>query len=146
MAEEKRLDNGQGQINSTEFGTIRVDDEVVASAAAIAVSSMEGIVDTFSATSDGFIGNMTDNVAGMFGKKSGTKGVRVDYKDGGYKIVINIRVLYGYPIPDLANEIQRRVKREVEQMTGAKVRSVDIFVLGLDFSPANEPGTGEQHA
>ena len=47
MAEDKRLENGQGQIRSTDFGTIRVDDEVAASAAAIAVASIEGIVDTF---------------------------------------------------------------------------------------------------
>lgn len=146
MAEEKRFENGQGQINDTEFGTIRMDDEVVASATAIAVSRMEGIVDTFSTSSDGFIGNVTDNVAGMFGMKPGTKGVRVDYKDDGFRITINVKVLFGYCIPDLANEIQRRVKREVEQMTGAKVRTVDIFVQGIDFSAESEPETGERHA
>lgn len=146
MAEEKRLENGQGQICDTDFGTIRVDDEVVASATAIAVNTIEGIAHSFGASSESFIGNMTDNFTGMLGKKSGTKGVRVDYKDDGYHIVINIKVLFGYCIPDLANEIQRRVKQDIETMTGVKVRAVDIFVQGIDFSNINETGTGDQNA
>ena len=144
MAEEKRLENAQ--IYSTDFGTIHMDDEVIASATAITVSSMEGIVNTFNAASEGFIGNMTDNFTGMLGKKSGTKGIRVDFKNDGYYIVINIKVLFGYCIPDLANDIQRRVKMKIEQMTGKKVRSVDIFVQGIDFNNVNEVGMGDQHA
>ncbi len=146
MAEEKRLENGQGQICSTDFGTIRVDDEVIASATAIAVHAMEGVANSFGTTSESFIGNVTDNFTGMLGKKSGTKGVRVDYKNDGYYIVINIKVLFGYCIPDLANEIQRRVKQDIEKMTGIKVRAVDIFVQGIDFNTINETGMGDQHA
>ena len=144
MAEEKRLE--KAQIYSTDFGTIHMDDEVIASATAITVSSMEGIVNTFNAASEGFIGNMTDNFTGMLGKKSATKGIRVDFKNDGYYIVINIKVLFGYCIPDLANDIQRRVKMEIEQMTDKKVRSVDIFVQGIDFNNVNEVGMGDQHA
>ena len=144
MAEEKRLETAQ--IYSTDFGTIHMDDEVIASATAITVSSMEGIVNTFNAASEGFIGNMTDNFTGMLGKKSGTKGIRVDFKNDGYYIVINIKVLFGYCIPDLANDIQRKVKMEIEQMTDKKVRSVDIFVQGIDFNNVNEVGMGDQHA
>ena len=60
--------------------------------------------------------------------------------------MINIKVLFGYCIPDLANDIQRRVKMEIEQMTDKKVRSVDIFVQGIDFNNVNEVGMGDQHA
>ena len=89
---------------------------------------------------------MTDGALGMLGKKNAAKGVRVDYKNDGYNIVINIKVRYGFCIPDLASDIQRRVKRAVEEMTGAKVRAVDIFVQGIDFSNINETGLGDQHA
>ena len=143
MAEEKRTENGQ--ITNTEFGTIRLDDEVVANAALIAAQSVDGVA-TPGAAGEGFIGNMTDGALGMLGMKNNTKGVRVDFKNDGYNIVINIRVLYGFCIPDLAHDIQRRVKRDVEAMTGAKVRTVDIFVQGIDFNTTNETGMGEQHA
>lgn len=144
MAEEKRTENGQ--MTTTEFGTIRLDDEVVAHAAVIAAASIDGVVDSFGAASEGFIGNVTDGALGMLGKKNAAKGVRVDYKNDGYNIVINIKVRYGFCIPDLASDIQRRVKRAVEEMTGAKVRAVDIFVQGIDFSNINEIGLGDQHA
>ena len=147
MAEDKRAENIQGQITNTEFGTIRLDDEVVASAAAIIVSGIKGVAKNFGATSEGFIEAMTDNVVGRLSKKSGAKGIRVGYKQGGYNIVINIKMLFGYCIPDLANEIQRRVKRGVEQMTGVKVSAIDIFVQGIDFSNINETTeVGDQHA
>lgn len=35
---------------------------------------------------------------------------------------------------------------EIEQMTDKKVRSVDIFVQGIDFNNVNEVGMGDQHA
>lgn len=135
MAEEKRLENAQ--ISSTEFGTIRLDDEVVAQAALIAARSVEGVAPP-PVASDSFIGSMTDGALGMLGKKPVTRGVRVDRRDNGYTIVINVRVCFGACIPDLANEIQRRVKRDVEQMTGARVRAVDVFVQGIDFNTTSE--------
>ena len=60
--------------------------------------------------------------------------------------MINIKVFYGYAIPDLANVIQRRVKEEVELMTGTKVKMVDIFVQGIDFSNTTDMEMGEQYA
>ena len=133
MAEDKRLDNGQVQNNP--YGSIRVDDEVVAQAAAIAACTLEGVVDTFG-TAEGF----------KLGKRTGVKGVRASYKDGGFSLVLNIKVRAGFSIPDLANELQRRVKAQLEEMTGARVRAVDIFVQDIDFHDTNPMETGEQHA
>ncbi len=146
MSEEKKTENTQGQIHQTEFGTIRVDDEVAASVAAIALNSIEGVSHTIGAAGDGFIGNVTDSVSGMLGIKPSAKGVRVDYKNDGFYIIINVKVMYGYIIPDLAHEIQRKVKQDIEEMTGMKVRSVDVFIQGLDFNNSNDTATGDQHA
>lgn len=143
MAEDKRLENGQ--LSTSEFGTIRVDDEVVAQAALIAANGVDSVVRT-SASNESFIGSMTDGALGMLGKKPASKGVRVDFKENAYTIVINIRVGFGYSIPDLANDVQRRIKQGVEEMTGAKVRAVDIFVQGIDFTTINEMRMGDQHA
>ena len=136
MPEEKKTEATQGQIHQNDFGTIRVDDDVAASVAAIALNTIE-------VAGDGFIGNVTDSFSGMLGKKPGARGVRVDYKNDGFYIIINVKVLYGYCIPDLAHEIQRKVKQDIEQMTGMKVRSVDVFIQGLDFNNSNDIATGE---
>lgn len=146
MPEEKKTETTQGQIHQNDFGTIRVDDGVAASVAAIALNTIEGISHTIGVAGDGFIGNVTDSFTGMLGKKPGARGVRVDYKNDGFYIIINVKVLYGYCIPDLAHEIQRKVKQDIEQMIGMKVRSVDVFIQGLDFNNSNDTVTGDQHA
>lgn len=146
MVEEKKAETSQGQVHQTDYGTIRVDDDVAASVAAIALNTIEGVSHTIGVAGDGFIGNVTDSFSGMLGKKPGAKGVRVEYKNDGFYIIINVKVMYGYCIPDLAHEIQRKVKQDIEQMTGIKVRSVDVFIQGLDFNSSNDITTGEQHA
>ena len=47
------------------------------------------------------------------------------------KIDVNIIVEYGSRIPDVAFEIQNRVKKSVENMTGLKVAEVNVHVQGV---------------
>ena len=47
------------------------------------------------------------------------------------KIDVNIIVEYGSRIPDVAFEIQNRVKKAVESMTGLKVEEVNVHVQGV---------------
>ena len=47
------------------------------------------------------------------------------------KIDVNIIVEYGARIPDVAFEIQTRVKKSVETMTGLKVLEVNVHVQGV---------------
>ena len=47
------------------------------------------------------------------------------------KIDVNIIVEYGSRIPDVAYEIQTRVKKSVENMTGLKVSEVNVHVQGV---------------
>ncbi|MDO4281696.1 MAG: Asp23/Gls24 family envelope stress response protein [Peptococcaceae bacterium] len=146
MADEKKPEVSQGQVHNNDYGSIRVDDDVVASVAAIVLEHTKGIANVGSGAADGLIGSVTDNFSGILGKKTAVKGVRVDYKDDGFTIILNIKVRYGHCIPDLAHEIQRTVKQEVETMTGMKVRSVDVFVQGIAFDTTDDEITEEQHA
>ena len=47
------------------------------------------------------------------------------------QIDVNIIVEYGSRIPDVAFEIQNRVKKSVENMTGLKVSEVNVHVQGV---------------
>ena len=47
------------------------------------------------------------------------------------KIDVNIIVEYGARIPEVAFEIQSRVKKSVENMTGLKVLEVNVHVQGV---------------
>ena len=54
------------------------------------------------------------------------------------KIDVNIIVEYGTRIPDVAFEIQNRVKKSVENMTGLKVVEVNVHVQGVKAEIDND--------
>ena len=53
-------------------------------------------------------------------------------------IDVNIVVEYGVRIPDVAFEIQNRVKKSVETMTGLSVSSVNIHIQGINIPEKRE--------
>ena len=76
----------------------------------------------------GFAGGITE----VFGKKNFSKGIKVDVEEKSVKIDVNIIVEYGARIPDVAFEIQNRVKKAVESMTGLTVPEVNVHVQGVN--------------
>jgi len=112
-----------GGTENQESG-IRIADDVVAVIAGIAVSEVKGV----SGMSGGFAGGISEVFSG---KKNMAKGIKVEMDDKETKIDVNIIVEYGTRIPDVAFEIQNRVKKSVETMTGLRVVSVNVHVQGV---------------
>ena len=77
----------------------------------------------------GFAGGITEVLSG---KKNLAKGIKVEENDQEVKIDVNIIVEYGTRIPDIAFDIQNRVKKAVENMTGLKVEEVNVHVQGVN--------------
>ena len=77
----------------------------------------------------GLTGGLTE---ALKGKKNLAKGIKVEATDATAKIDVNIIVEYGARIPDVAFEIQNRVKKSVESMTGLKVTEVNVHVQGVN--------------
>ena len=109
----------------TENEGIQISSDVVAVIAGVAVSEVQGV----SGMSGGFAGGITEVLSG---KKNLAKGIKVDIDEGTAKIDVNIIVEYGSRIPDVAFEIQNRVKKSVENMTGLKVEEVNVHVQGVN--------------
>lgn len=132
MSEEKKSASAKKEKKAdafheqSEFGSIRMDDEVIASIAAYTVLSIDGVA--------GMVGGMADGITEMFGKRPARKGVRVEVIDGNLTVDVNILVQYGIPIPDLAHHIQRDVVEQVKNMTGITLSSVDVYVQGVVFA------------
>ena len=76
---------------------------------------------------------MAGGITEIFGKKGLTKGIKVEVGEKETKIDVNIIVEYGARIPDVAFEIQNRVKKAVETMTGLKVANVNIHIQGINI-------------
>ena len=103
---------------------IKIANDVVAVIAGVAISEVPGVA----SMSGGFAGGITEVLSG---KKNLSKGIKVDADEKDVKIDVNIIVEYGSRIPDIAFEIQNRVKKSVENMTGLKVSEVNVHVQGV---------------
>ena len=127
--ENKKVENGEvvelDEEIKTENEGIQISSDVVAVIAGVAVSEVQGV----SGMSGGFAGGITEVLSG---KKNLAKGIKVEINEGTARIDVNIIVEYGSRIPDVAFEIQNRVKKSVENMTGLKVEEVNVHVQGVN--------------
>ncbi len=124
------MDNSRksGQIGDEmmDLGSVRIADEVIASIAGIATMDVPGVV----GMSSGLIGGMAE----MMGKKSTSKGVKVQVGTREVAVDLYIVVEYGLRIPDVALQVQEKVKEAVETATGLTVLEINVHVQGVGFS------------
>ena len=116
---------------STENEGIQISNDVIAVISGVAVSEVQGV----SSMAGGFAGGISEVLSG---KKNLAKGIKVDKDENKVKIDVNIIVEYGTRIPDVAFEIQNRVKTSVENMTGLKVEEVNVHVQGVNTNMVNK--------
>ena len=125
MEEENKIVEQENIEEIEENDGIEISGDVIAVIAGVAVSEVQGVA----SMSGGFAGGITEVLSG---KKNLAKGIKVDKEDEKVKIDVNIIVEYGSRIPDVAFEIQNRVKKSVESMTGLKVEEVNVHVQGVN--------------
>lgn len=121
----------------TENEGIQISNDVVAVISGVAVSEVPGVA----GMAGGFAGGITEVLSG---KKNLAKGIKVEVEGTTAKIDVNIIVEYGSRIPDVAFEIQNRVKKAVESMTGLKVEEVNVHVQGVNTDSAKETKSQEE--
>ncbi|MBO5478664.1 MAG: Asp23/Gls24 family envelope stress response protein [Clostridia bacterium] len=132
--ENEEIKEGEVKEVSVETGDnngIKISDDVVAVIAGVAVSEVAGVA--------GMAGGFAGGISEVFsGKKNLSKGIKVDVGEKETKIDVNIIVEYGTRIPDVAFEIQNRVKKAVETMTGLNVIEVNVHVQGVSIEKTEE--------
>ena len=136
MSEENKMnEENKGEVLEldeeikSENDGIQISNDVVAVIAGVAVSEVQGVA----GMAGGFAGGITEVFSG---KKNLAKGIKADINEGKAKLDVNIIVEYGSRIPDVAFEIQNRVKKAVENMTGLVVEEVNVHVQGVNTDTA----------
>ena len=136
--EERKENENTSEIIETETTEenegIQISNDVIAVIAGVAVSEVQGV----SSMAGGFAGGISEVLSG---KKNLAKGIKVDKEENKVKIDVNIIVEYGTRIPDIAFEIQNRVKTSVENMTGLKVEEVNVHVQGVNTNTVSKEET-----
>ena len=128
---EQNVVNEEIEVGVNGNNGIKIADDVVAVIAGVAASEVPGVY----SMSGGFAGGISEVLSG---KKNLAEGIKVEVGEKETKIDVNIIVEYGTRIPDVAFEIQNRVKKAVESMTGLKVLEVNVHVQGVNTEMMNE--------
>ena len=110
---------------SDKIGTVKVSEEVVATIAGMVASEIPGLAS--------MSGGMSADIAEKFGRKNLAKGVKVDVGEKETAVDLYIIVEFGARIPEIAKEMQGKVKTAIESMTGLKVIEVNVHVQGVNF-------------
>lgn len=106
------------------IGEIQIDDQVICEYVADTVLSFEGV--------SRLSGSYIDNFQELLGRDTSTSGIKINREDNNVSVWIHIIVYYGINIPQLAYDIQNRIKDVVEKFTDINVVEVNIDIEGID--------------
>ena len=112
-------EKAQEVVTESDIKGINISEDVVATIAGMAAQEVKGVASM-----------NASGIGEVFGIK--TKGVKVQVDDKDAVIEISLNVEYGARIPDIAWEVQNKVKTQVETMTGLNVVSVNVHVQGVN--------------
>lgn len=119
-------------VQDDTIGNIKISVDVVSKIASIAATEIDGV----SCMRTNFVNEVAQKLGA---KKSGTQGVKVEITEDMASIDLYLVVDYGVKIPELAWNVQEKVKESVEAMTGLAVTAVNIHIEGINFEKEAEP-------
>ncbi|MBQ7039147.1 MAG: Asp23/Gls24 family envelope stress response protein [Clostridia bacterium] len=113
--------------NSAGFGSVKISDDVIATVSGIAIEDIKGVC-----------GLYEGGKPIAFGLKTPGKSVRAEMKDSFVIVDLDLVVNYGANIPEVAWEVQGKVKKAVESMTGLVVQKVNVNVKDIKIEETPE--------
>ena len=121
MVEEQK--NEHGFVGDTIIG-----DEVVASIAGMAAQEIEGV---------GSLGKSAVRraLSGAFADaaEKARSGVAVEVGKRECLVDLQLNVLYGYSIPNIINEVRKKVAVRLLEFTGLVAKEINVRVVGIDI-------------
>lgn len=113
--------------NANELGSVQIHNSVIAAITRVAALKVPGVIE--------LSGGLVDGLAGMIGKKTSDRGIRVEFEDTAVTIELHVVLAFGVRIPHVAWQIQTEVRKAVEQMTGKPVKAVHVVVQSVRVPP-----------
>jgi len=114
----------------TDLGTLKINNEVIASIARNAALQVDGVEELKS--------NPIKMIIDLFSKGYNNKGINLDILEGEVKVGLTIIVKYGMTIPDLANVVQENIRTAIEEMTGLTVSEVNVNIGDIHSEETTE--------
>lgn len=111
-------------IDGEEITNIGISEDVIAVIAGKAAIETNGV--------SGLSGGISKQIANMLGRENTSKGIKVSIHDGEVFIDVYVIIRYGFRIPEVAWEIQNNIKKDLESMTEAKIKEVNIHIQSIN--------------
>lgn len=112
------------------LGDIHIADEVISIVASLAAQEVPGVLS--------MSGGLTEGINRFLGKGNASKGVRLKFQGKMVNASVYLNIEYGCCIPEIALEVQEKVKEAIEAMTGYEVQFVDVHVEGVALRRVTE--------
>ncbi|WP_404452972.1 Asp23/Gls24 family envelope stress response protein [Virgibacillus necropolis] len=109
----------------TSLGTVEIAPEVIEIITGISASEVDGI--------SSMRGNFASGVVERFGKKSHSKGVKVDLTETGILIDLFVVLDFGVSIPQVAQELQTNIRQTLKSMTALEIAEINVHVVGIQM-------------
>ena len=111
-------------IKEDTFGSVTVSDEVIAVIAALTTLEVEGVAS--------MAGNISKDIISRLGMKNLSRGVHIEREDGLIYVYVSLNIAYGYSIPAVSADVQKKVKSEISNMTGLQIAEVNVRIADVD--------------
>ncbi|MEX2536753.1 MAG: Asp23/Gls24 family envelope stress response protein [Trueperaceae bacterium] len=112
----------------TDSQDLAISPDVLYGIAQLALEGVEGLTP---ATPPARVGEI------LTGRRA--KGIRVERLGEKVRVMLNVSVTYGMPIPKVAAQAQEAVREAVASMTGLEVETVEVCIDAIDL-PAEIAG------
>lgn len=119
-----------------ENGSVRIDPGVVSKIAGLAIREVDGV---YALASYGAGQAITNLAQSLRGDELKDLGVRVEV--GLLEAAVDCRIVteYGASIPDVADALRKNLSGRIQEMTGLKVKEINIEVVDLHFDEDDVP-------
>ena len=99
----------------TDLGTLQIRNDVIGTIALLAAQEVRGVVDAW---------------RGIFPANQipGSGAVRVETREQEVRLWLNLVAEYGISLPELAAQVQDRVREMVERMTNLNIVEVNVGI------------------
>ena len=112
----------------TAGGTVDVADAVIAGVVFRAAIDIDGIVKVE--------GRDRAGILNLLRKGGIPKGIQMNKDLGEVVLDVHVSVTYGTYIPDIAIELRERASQDVFELTGFRIRALNVLVSGVVDEPA----------
>lgn len=108
-----------------QTNSLKISEDVITKIVEIALNDIEGV---YSLTKSRM------HFVNLFSKTDAPSAISINLKDEAAEITVNIIVTLDCNVKNVSEQVQFRIKNDIQNMTGIAVAKVNVIISGISFS------------